>query len=169
MFNLFKERQDKPSVLQPIFQHFADKLDRQQRKFADWLNDRTKKYSIGKQKRMVVIICVLLGCCSSFVILTALFEKSHDPPLVQNISVPKSILKNQVDHNQPLLLPKRESENLQRFLQYMDSLRLDRFGKAKYDSILQARPGLMDSLGFIIETYHLNPKTIDHGKADTTK
>jgi len=52
-----------------------------------------------------------------------------------------------------ILLTTEAYKRLQLFKKYMDSLRIDKDGKRIYDSILLARPGMMDSVAVLEKMY----------------
>ena len=55
----------------------------------------------------------------------------------------------------------RDYQSIASFKHYMDSLNKSLNGKYQYDSILQARPGLMDSVQ-VLEQLYLSQKIIKH-------
>ena len=56
------------------------------------------------------------------------------------------------------IISKEEYEDIQAFKLYMDSLQSSSKGKVLYDSIMQARPQLMDSIHLVENMYQLQSK-----------
>ena len=56
------------------------------------------------------------------------------------------------------IISKEEYEHIQSFKIYMDSLRISSKGKVLFDSIMQARPQLMDSIQLVENVYQSQSK-----------
>ncbi|MBN8857015.1 MAG: hypothetical protein J0H29_01430 [Sphingobacteriales bacterium] len=164
MFKIFKRRRDKPSVMYGVFQKMGEAVERRQRKAADYLNRRTASLSRKQLAISLVLFCFLFGSTSAYTIWYSI----HSPSgviRVQPVRVPAhSILPDERLSNETELTSRQVKRFLQ-FRQYLDSLQRTQSGKEIYDSIARYRPGLLDSLAFIEETYHQQlKKQSDNGK-----
>jgi len=74
---------------------------------------------------------------------------------IEQINFPK------YDHREDkerIIITKKDYQSITIFRSYMDSLYTSEEGKNQYDSILQARPGLMDSVQLLEQIYLLQQK-----------
>ncbi|MEO6547909.1 MAG: hypothetical protein ABIN94_07905 [Ferruginibacter sp.] len=154
MKNIFKrEKQTVPKMTFGI-RLVSERFDREQHKWADYLNGRTARKSRASKLIGLIVFCVLFGGSSILLILNA-FSKQGESLSIGKISVPVYVMpKNTVSEFIPLaILTNKQHENIQRFKRAMDSLRSTSDGKGIYDSICKARPGLMDSVIYIEEMF----------------
>lgn len=107
---------------------------------ARWLNKRTEKLSAGRKKLALIGICVLVGVYAIALIMGSI---RYDLPAPINISKP-SVYSDPISPN----LIEAE-KNIYRFHRYMDSLSASPVGIHQRDSILQAHPGIMDTIAML--------------------
>lgn len=155
MIRFFKRRKDKPSLMYPVFQRLAGAIDKRQRKWAAWLGNKTDKLSQSVKLYSLVLFCFLFGGGSIYLIVNAIGDNT-ERLFIEKMSFPAyAIEKDSTAYLKQLpLLTEKEYQNIQRFKQYMDSLQRTPTAKTTYDSIIKARPGLMDSIAFIEHFYH---------------
>lgn len=136
------------------FQKMGMAVTKQQRKWADYLNGKTKGTSRRSKILALVTFCFLFGGSSVFLMINGIKNSSGNIP-VEKISFPSFILDDD-DHKHFLPIPVLSDEDMLRiqvFEKYMDSLKWHPTGKLEYDSICKARPGLMDSVAFIKQLF----------------
>lgn len=126
-----------------------------QTKFSKCMNKLFSKMSVRDLKVMLIVFCLSCGGYSLYVVANAFGGSDKKQPSfkVDQVDVPKHFDKtgdemitpeNYVDEGVYLLI--------QGFKQYMDSLKTT---KSKlYDSILIARPGLIDSILILEKIYN---------------
>lgn len=160
MFGIFKKRKSKQSLLHPVWQRWAIAIDKRQRRWATLLNQQAEKYSKRSKKTLLVIFCILFGGGSIYIMVRAI-ENPSEKLKIERMSFPRYATGADASSNfQPtVVLTEKQYRNIQRFKKYMDSLQTTTAGKIKYDSIIQARPGLIDSIVFIEQIYRQQVKT----------
>ena len=135
-------------VVLTVWQKFADIINRKARQLADYLNSKTATISRRKIKAFLIVFCIISAVGSAYIIIRAL-QKKHTDYTVTPIAVP-----NHVEQNNPVLEDTAIVQAVMRiehFKHWLDSLH--QRGSPLYDSITQARPGLIDSIHFIEQYY----------------
>lgn len=160
MFGIFKKRKSNQSLLHPVWQRWATAIDKKQRKWATLLNQQAEKYSKQSKQILLVIFCLLFGGGSIFIMVRAI-ENPSEKLKIEKMSFPGYATGADTSSTfQPTaVLTEKQYRNIQRFKRYMDSLQNTTAGKIKYDSIIKARPGLIDSIVFIEQIYQQQVKT----------
>jgi hypothetical protein len=130
------------------------KCIRLQSRWADYLQRKSDRLSAKVKKYALISFCLLAGGCSLYSIIESFRTTSDNVFSVAPIKVPEHAIKTEEANRQPsIIITKDAFENVQRFRYYMDSLTRSSSGKRTHDSILAARPGLMDSVRIIDEMY----------------
>lgn len=157
MLQLFKRKSKKTALLAPAWQKLNTAVTQQQRKIADRLQDRTQGWSRRKLIYMLVFFCIVFGGSSGYIIWQGLYGKDKHIITIAPIDIPIRIDSDFSARNHKngasvdaAYLP------IRRFLHYMDSLGKSPSGRATYDSILKARPGLMDSIALLNKIYQIH-------------
>ena len=148
MIRIFKRRKITNTVALTVWQRLADPINKKARKLADYLNSKTARVSRGKIKVFLIVFCIASAIGSACIIIRAL-QKKHISYAVAAIAVP-----GHVEQNNPELEDTATIQAVMRiehFKHWLDSLH--QRGSPLYDSIIQARPGLMDSIQFIEQYY----------------
>ena len=132
-----------------------------QTKWAAWMQQKTERLS-GKGKVMVLILFCMLAGGTSIYIATSSFSGKQAPPFsVGSIKQPKYI-QNPDDENPRTSsrISEEEYQQIRRFKLYMDSLAVANgpSGRNLFDSIILARPGLMDRILIIEHKYQSQTK-----------
>ena len=148
MINIFRRKKQRPSQIQLGFRLAGARIDKEQHKWADYLNGKTAKTSHTSKLIGLILVCFLFGGSSISLIVHG-FNKSENVK-IEKISVPLYVItKDTANAFIPVpILTSKEYRNIQRFKKSMDSLQTTAEGKLKYDSIYKARPGLMDSVEY---------------------
>lgn len=142
-----------------LWQTCAGVIEKHQRRWATRLTEKTQNLPVVVLKRWLVAFCFVLGSLNIVIAVRAFYE----PPgfkRPQPIAVPAHTLlrpETLPEKSQPLSA--QQWANLQRYRQYMDSLKDTPSGMLRYDSLQRLYPGLLDSIA-MVETLYLNaPKT----------
>lgn len=119
-----------------------------------WMN----QLGSNAKRIWLLIFCIVFGALSiySFVGAFKSDKISHNKIKPAQLSVPKYYDQNEVQ-NLPTV-SKNDMQRIEKFKKYMDSLKGSVRGKPVYDSILTARPGLMDSVQTIEQLYYSQSK-----------
>lgn len=128
-----------------------------QTKFADAMNTITKNISPKTMKWILVTFCFLGGGFSIYLILDAVLKPNANQPSlkIEQMNVPKYYDKNGDEDLQAEQYVDEETyERIELFEHYMDSLKQTMDGSRIHDSILIARPGLMDSVMMLKDIYN---------------
>lgn len=129
-----------------------------QRLFAERMNKLFMKTDYKRLKLILIFFCITAGGYSIYLIANSVFspERKQKTFEVQQMDIPKHFDKTGDETVMPdATVDEQTYLQIQDFRKYMDSLKLNR--TKEYDSILQARPGLMDSVQ-VLEQIYLSQK-----------
>jgi hypothetical protein len=127
-------------------------VERIKRKSADYLGKKAAKISPGAQFGWLLFYMISTGGFCLY-LMAQIFSGEHKIPSFTPEKKPWEVPASEgQSYNSDATLNEMERERIESFSNYMDSLRQISTGHA-YDSIVQARPGLMDSLA-IVERYY---------------
>lgn len=125
-----------------------------QRKFSENMNKLFSKLSPGSVKVFLVVFCLSAGGYSFYLISNSIFNNDQSSPIqVDPVKAPKHFDKTGDELlRSDQYVDEETYRNIIAFKMYMDSLKVN---KTKvYDSIMQARPGLMDSVLILESIYN---------------
>jgi len=163
MFRLFKKR-EQPSAASGIWLKMGTWLEKRQRLLAGRLNQRAQGWSRRSIKIGLVIFCILY---SSISIYTMFIRSTAEagPVHVDPINVPEhAVIPSESQSGAEMLLSADGYQRLLSFNRYMDSLQQSPEGREVYQNIIQERPGLRDSVRYIISLYQKQVKRVKYGK-----
>lgn len=149
------DKTNKTDRMDTVATSIANKLLRWQKRGTGYLNQKFE--GVGAQSlRIGLIIFCFLGCgCSLYVIVEAILENDNGGlQKITPLRIP--ILRSEyesVPYAMEPVVSDDEYQQLQGFKKYMDSLQKVPAGKKLYDSLLRARPGMMDSVGMLEKIY----------------
>ncbi|MEO7978882.1 hypothetical protein [Flavobacterium sp.] len=149
-----KSRDVRTETKDSLWQRFEQANLRLQHKCAQWLEQKTAHFSRLHWIVVLFTFIVFTGGCSIYLIVTSFSGNTTKNITVIPITKPTSSLsvkKNDIELN--TIISKVELEKIIRFRRYVDSLGRSPTGKKTHDSIVQYRPGLLDSLA-ILENYY---------------
>ncbi|MEP6846739.1 MAG: hypothetical protein ABI861_12070 [Panacibacter sp.] len=127
-----------------------DSIHRSQVRFAAVMHRNLNHLPVRKKKVLFIIFFMLTGGLSGYYIFKGFLKSEGITYRTDKIRFPINP-DSYGDH--PATMTEDDYESILSFKRYMDSLqRLDK-GKYQYDSILQARPGLMDSVQVLEQKY----------------
>lgn len=136
-------------------------LNNKLRQAAAFLQKKTAPYSARKMKTILALFC-LLFLAGSLTVAVSGFQKEAAFPSVSAMHfIP--LLK---EDPPPGPVPSKALERVHRFKRYLDSLRFTESGQARRDSLLRARPHLMDTLNYLENIYTNELKNEAYGKEE---
>ncbi len=152
MINRFKNRKrNRPAVryftLRILLKRFIDLCHEMQIRIAQSLQISFERLSPWAKN--VCVIFFLLSCMTTFTCIIASSIKIRSPVNKQFylINFERAQIANKVRMDLPThLLNAPDEKRIRQFRKYMDSLSQSKSGSVLRDSILKARPGLMDSI-----------------------
>jgi hypothetical protein len=136
-----------------VAEKIANGILKAQRGFAAFLGKRTAGLSNRGKIVFLTGVCIVFGGLS-LVSVIRVFTPVGGTALAKpdQVAVPKHFDKTgEASGNEVVIVSPGLYKRLQDFKMYMDSLREK--SKVKYDSIVRARPGLMDSVLFLEQIY----------------
>lgn len=161
---LFKKKKkevhsdDKTTVSDKVAGKIAGVGIKAQQLFADNMNRIFMNTDFKRLKLLLIFFCVSAGGYSIYLIVNSVFspERKQKALEIQQMDIPKHFNKSGDETIMPeATIDEQTYLQIQDFRKYMDSLKLNRTNE--YDSILQARPGLMDSVQ-VLEQIYLSQK-----------
>ncbi len=157
---LFRKRKketisgDKTSISDKVAGKIAGVGIKAQRLFADKMNRLFMNTDFKRLKLILVGFCICAGGYSLYLIINSIIspDKKQKAFEVQQVDVPKHFNKSGDESvvAEPMV-DEVTCQQIKDFRHYMDSLKQNK--KIEYDSILQARPGLMDSVQMLEQIY----------------
>jgi hypothetical protein len=114
-----------------------------------WLERKTQALPRARLKLYTVLFLLFFGSWNGWIIVQAL-RLPHSAIPAGQLHLSHPVL--------PSVRPPADPSSLagiQKFRSWLDSLQRDTTGRIVYDSIVQQRPGLLDSLGQIEKTYSI--------------
>ncbi|MBN8876818.1 MAG: hypothetical protein J0I32_04675 [Sphingobacteriales bacterium] len=162
MFGLFKRNKRQESTIS-VNEKVATKIVRAvalvQQRWARYMERKSERLSIATKKKLVILFCLATGGYSIYLAGESLFQKQSSVMKVTFIKRPQYVTQTGDEKLSPsIIISEKEYAKIVQFRKYMDSLAATRSGKWKADSILVARPGLMDSINHLEQLYHLQTK-----------
>ena len=125
----------------------AGSILKAQKYFASFLDRKVNCLSNRDRKIGFVIFCVFTACLSFYYIATAITGTDKNAMIIQSGKIKTPKYYDQTGETKTeLLISQNDYQSVELFEKYMDSVQQNKTGKAMYDSILHARPGLMDSV-----------------------
>jgi predicted PurR-regulated permease PerM len=138
-----------------LLKRFDEANLRLQYRCANWLERKTAHLS--RKSWIVILFCftVFTGGCSIYIMVNSFSANTTKSITITPISKPTNVVPFENETiQQNATITKAEFERIIRFREYMDSLGRSPTGKKLYDSIVQYRPGLLDSLAIVEHYYH---------------
>lgn len=131
-------------------------INNMHKRFGSTLNRKTAALSQRGKIVFLIVFCLSFGGGSLYIMFDGWNSAASTNLLkLKSISVPKHIDKTGAP-NVRVLITARDIQKIQSFRRYMDSLKTTNQGLVIHDSILHARPGLMDSLTEVERLYGLD-------------
>ncbi|MBN8718722.1 MAG: hypothetical protein J0H85_04700 [Sediminibacterium magnilacihabitans] len=125
-----------------------------QQLFAEKMNRVFMKTDFKRLKLILILFCISAGGYSIYLVANSIIspDNSQKDFEIQQMDVPKHFNKTGDEELAPEAYVDEETWlQIKQFRNYMDSLKQK--ARNEYDSILQARPGLMDSVQMLEQIY----------------
>ena len=130
-------------------------INKRLRQLSDYLERRSNTLSIKTKRIGFFSFCLLFGTVSLIVLLKGFFSNNSSVAFT-SITVPAYAGKPNKDfHNDESVISKEEFEHIEVFKHYLDSLKGTRSGKLLFDSLMIARPHLLDSISLLENMYQI--------------
>ena len=149
-----KETVEKVTVSDKVAGKIAGLGIKLQQLFAEKMNRVFMNTDFKRLKIILIIFCICAGGYSIYLIANSVIspDRKQNSFEVQQMDVPKHFNKTGDENLIPEAYVDEETwQQIKQFRNYMDSLKQKR--RNEYDSILQARPGLMDSVQMLEQIY----------------
>ncbi|TDE52682.1 hypothetical protein [Flavobacterium sp. GT3P67] len=149
-----KDPLQKDRVTSKLLQQFDEANLRLQYRFAHWLERKTVTWSRKSWILILILFTILTSGSSVYVVIKSLSQS--EVKAIRVIPITKLVNSRQADSKRDLLkgsISSSEFEKIVRFRRYLDSLLRSPTGQKIKDSVIQYRPGLLDSLT-IVEKYY---------------
>jgi hypothetical protein len=125
-----------------------------QQRFAEWMGRKTSDFGRGGKITLLVMVVIVFGGLSVGLLVNVFTNPPEGSDLKPaQVRVPKYDKKGDASVNEIAIVSLSAYIKMRAFRRYMDSLQKTAAGKSTYDSIIKARPGLMDSVLFLEELY----------------
>lgn len=159
IFKIFRRKRGNASTVNTAWQKLEDVVEKKQRKWSVYLGEKVKSWPLLYVRITFASFCLLYGGCNVYLLFTA-FWKQPATMRVDKISTPSHVIQpGKTELNQQLpIVSESEYHRIKSFMAYMDSLKHDPGGRLVYDSIVQARPGLLDSVSVVESIYKQQKK-----------
>lgn len=125
---------------------FKERIATYLQRKSEMLSGQTKRYSL-------IFFCLLFGGSSIAIIIHSATTKGQQVSITK-ISKPAQSMQNEKIYLQgDSAITKSEYERVEQFKSYLFQLKTDSSGGKKFDSIMRARPQLMDSINLFEKIY----------------
>ena len=129
-----------------------------QNSFASFMSGRINSLNNRSKHVALAIFCLLFGGFSIYAFVGAFRDRDSDKTIKPDqMAVPIYYDRTDAEVAEPSG-SERDIMRINRFKRYIDSLSKSPTGRQVYDSILKARPGLMDSIKVIEQIYYSQSK-----------
>ena len=132
----------------------ANRILKMQTKFADILYQKSFSWKTRQQWIFLFTVCVVFGGLSVFIVIRS-FNNKSDLKKPSAIQIPKMM---PVDQQHSVTITDKEIRQVHVFKHTLDSLSRSDDGKTKVKNLLGRRPGLMDSLELVEQSYYSQKK-----------
>jgi hypothetical protein len=123
-----------------------------------FLSIRFERLSIRGKKSILVAFCCLFGCATIFLAVQPVGRRQAGLA-IQPIRLPAHAIQNgSPPTGSGTVIPPQVVQQISAFRHYIDSLRRDTGGARVYDSLVRARPGLLDSLSIVEQIIQSNKR-----------
>lgn len=122
-------------------------------KIAAYLQQKSEMFSIQTKKFSLIFFCVLFGGSSVAIIIHSTTTKQRPFSITKLSRTAHSIQEEKLYLQADSAITKNEYDRVEQFKAYMFQLKADSFNNKKFDSIIQARPLLMDSIKLFEKMY----------------
>jgi len=154
---LFKRRTniDEKIATPAALKKGIESLNTKLHKLSDYLQGKSEYISLQSKRVCLFIFCLLFGSISIGIIIKSIADRQSTIS-IHAITVPLNIDKsNNGLRQEQSIVSEKEFHRIESFKHYIDSLQGSISGKHLYDSILKARPHLIDSILLLKNMYQV--------------
>jgi hypothetical protein len=120
---------------------------------ANYLQRKSELLSVQAKKYSLIFFCFLFGGSSVAVIIHSATAETQ-PVSITKISKPQHSIQDEKKFLETdSSITKQEYNRIEQFKNYLFQLQTDSWGRKKFDSIMQARPQLIDSINLFEKMY----------------
>lgn len=153
------EQTVKNTIKEKAVSQLAIMINGMQNKFGETLNRKTANLTQRGKVILLIVFCIVFGGGSIYVLVDGWSSSKPSSTVLKSkfISVPKHV--DKMDTDTPkinVFITAEDIRKIKQFRRYMDTLKNSKQGLLIYDSILRARPGLMDSVAEVEQLYGIN-------------
>ena len=122
-------------------------------RIANYLQHKSELLSVQMKKYGLLFFCLLFGGSSVAVIIHSVTSETQAVSIT-NIAKPAHSIQDEKDYLQvDSSITKQEYDRVEQFKKYLLQLQTDSSGRKRFDSIIQARPRLIDSINLFEKLY----------------
>ena len=149
-----EKKEINPSISDKVAGNIASAGIRLQKKFSDGMNKIFQNMNNRRLKAFLILFCLCAGGYSIYLAASAITgsEKTQKNLKIDQVDVPKHFDKTGDEVIPEAYVDEETFYKMQDFKNYMDSMKQNK--SKQYDSIMQARLGLMDSVQVLEEIYY---------------
>ena len=162
LFSKMKMKAEEPQ--EPKFQDRVAKgiagfLLSVQNGFASFMNRAVNNLNRRSKQVCLAVFCLMFGGFSMYALFGAFRDSGNARSVIHSgaVAVPKYYDQTDAEFKESPVSEK-DIMRINRFKRYMNSLSQSDKGKPQFDSLLKARPGLIDSIKLIEEIYYSQSK-----------
>ena len=123
--------------------------------WAGWMQRRTARYTPRRWTVLLVVFVLVSGTYSFYLAASSILHRPNSALAIDRIQKPQHMGKTGDALSKDIaLISEGEFKRIQSFKNYMDSLSETPTGKQRYDSIIAAHPGLLDSITEVEKLYN---------------
>lgn len=141
---------DKPSILAKGIHSGYKRI---QVGWANWMMNHTKNFSRRTWLAILILFVLSTSTFCIYLAISSFGRNGNSSILIVRIKKPIHLHETWKTFPDDLKVSEPEYNHIKKFRVYMDSLARSPAGKILYDSIINNRPGLMDSVAFL-ENYY---------------
>lgn len=163
LFRKAKKDVAKHSMSDKAAQSIASVCNYLQRWFAKGMNKSIGSMNTKRLKATVILFALVFGGISLYLIINGITHPAGTMLHVDQVNVPQHF--NKAGDEETIdadYVDEETIRNIAAFRQYMDSLKT--FKRPEYDSIIRARPHLMDSVTILEQVYNLQKQNSEYEK-----
>jgi hypothetical protein len=150
---LFKQKKNDRKVVPGWHSQASSKCNEIGHRISNYLQELTNRMAPSRLKLIFLVLVALIGGLNTWEIVNAFRHPStilEVTPIVQPAKLHLTRFPSLDDS-----LTRVSIERIEQFRRHMDSMREDPERRVVYDSMLQARPGLFDSIAIVERLYRL--------------
>jgi hypothetical protein len=122
-------------------------------RIATYLQHKSELLSVQTKRYSLIFFCLLFGGSSIAIVIHSATTEQQTVSITKISKPAHSIQDEKLYLQVDSAITKSEYERVEQFRNYLLQLNTDSSGKKKFDSIIQARPQLMDSINLFEKMY----------------